>query len=538
MCEPFAIFPRRMLRAGLSHREQSVLLCLLSYKNNDGEAWPSRATIATDTGLHISNVHKAVKSLAQKGVIAMNTQSGVRTVYTFPFLDHTAQNLDMVDHAPVIAKSATTDADEGRGQNVTPLATPDAGQTVPKTVTIEKPPTADNPSHVEQSGNSGMLPEPPASVPPEVKAAPLPAIVMAENAKPNNVTDAFMQELNARPIVQPKPVDDDLMARAKRLAALQAENSARSRAEKLAERGLLNAGESGQDDAAPALATATPATPATSADNLPPVAKTEEQAVKTEELPAKHEELEAKTEELPVKTKELAATVESIAQPAPDAAAPIILPATVVVHETQDSAPQSALQVIDAPQAITPQQGELLPAPVTAGQGELQPVKSKRCKSVAVQGELLPMETKKRATRLPEDWQLPRSWGIWAMEEYGFTEDEVRYHARQFALHWWSSGKSNAYKVNWYMAWQKWIGKEHKDKERLESLYQQKSKVTQAVEILEQGKGKCRMDNQYEWNPFYVPTPEEKEMLRRRGEKPANEQNLIDFDSAKKYGTF
>ena len=531
MCEPFAIFPRRMLRAGLSHREQSVLLCLLSYKNNDGEAWPSRATIATDTGLHISNVHKAVKSLAQKGVIAMNTQSGVRTVYTFPCLDsaaipdipaiaenHTAKKLDMVDHAPVIAKSATTDTDEGRGQNVTPLATHGAGQAVPKTVTIEKPTTADNPSPVEQSGNSGMLPEQPASVPSEVKATPtqLPAIVMAENAKPHNVSDEFMQELNARPIVAPKHVDDaSLRARALRLQALQAENSARSRAEKLASRGLLNAG--GQNDAAPesALATATPA------DNLPPVAKTEEQAVKTEGLPAKHEELKAKTEELPVKTEELAAPVESIAQPAPDETEPITLPA--VVHESQESAPQPALPIICAPQTVAPQQGELLPAPVTAGQGELLPAPAKQ----------------KRACRLPDDWRLPRSWGEWAMQEMGMTADAVRWEADKFADYWHAKAGANACKVNWQATWRNWIRKNAESGGFANiAAPQQKSKVTQAVEILEQGKGKCRMDNQYEWNPFYVPTPEEKEILRRRGEKPANEQNLIDFDSAKKYGTF
>ena len=490
MCEPFAIFPRRMLRAGLSHREQSVLLCLLSYKNNDGEAWPSRATIATDTGLHISNVHKAVKSLAQKGVIAMNTQSGVRTVYTFPCLDsaaipdipaiaenHTAKKLDMVDHAPVIAKSATTDTDEGRGQNVTPLATHGAGQAVPKTVTIEKPTTADNPSPVEQSGNSGMLPEQPASVPSEVKATPtqLPAIVMAENAKPHNVSDEFMQELNARPIVAPKHVDDaSLRARALRLQALQAENSARSRAEKLASRGLLNAG--GQNDAAPesALATATPA------DNLPPVAKTEEQAVKTEGL---------------------AAPVESIAQPAPDETEPITLPA--VVHESQESAPQPALPIICAPQTVAPQQGELLPAPVTAGQGELLPAPAKQ----------------KRACRLPDDWRLPRSWGEWATQEMGMTADAVRWEADKFADYWHAKAGANACKVNWQATWRNWI---RKNSEQGGRAPQQKSKMTQALDNL----SGVNIDWKHpeKWNPFAKMTDKERADAQAREDAKRNKE--------------
>lgn len=256
MCEPFAMFPRRLLHSGLSRRELLVLLCVLSYRNVDGQAWPSRSKIAAETGLSVSHVHEAVKSLADRGFIRYETQAGVRTVYTFPCLDHTAQSMGMV--APVVAENATTATD-------------------------------DNLSHV----------------------------------------------------------------------------------------------------------------------------------VKAEELPAKHEEL------LPV-----------------------------VVHETPKPAPQAALQVIDAPQ------------------------------TAAVQGELLPIEKKGRATRLPKDWQLPRKWGEWAMQEYGFTEDEVRFHEKQFSRHWWSSGKSNAYKVSWYLTWQKWMGDEYQKKQRYNNQPQQKSKTRMAMERL------------------------------------------------------
>lgn len=101
MQEPFAIFPRRLLRAGLSRREQSVLLCLLSYIDNDRDVCPSRSAIANDTGIHLSHVHASVKSLAQKGMIAMYTESGVRTVYTFPCLDMAS--------APVVENSKGTE---------------------------------------------------------------------------------------------------------------------------------------------------------------------------------------------------------------------------------------------------------------------------------------------------------------------------------------------------------------------------------------------------------------------------------------------
>ena len=83
-----AIFPHHMLRAGLSRNELLVLSCLLSYRNGGEQVCPSRATIARDTGIHVSHVHRAVKSLAQKGMITMETQAGVRTVYTFPWVDN------------------------------------------------------------------------------------------------------------------------------------------------------------------------------------------------------------------------------------------------------------------------------------------------------------------------------------------------------------------------------------------------------------------------------------------------------------------
>lgn len=278
MCDRFSMFPHQLLRAGLSRHELLVLLCLLSYRNGDGQAWPYRATIAEDTGINVRHVHSAVKSLTQKGMIAMDTQAGVRTVYTFPYLDGAA--------FPVIAESATTATE----------------------------------------------------------------------------------------------------------------------------------------------------------DNLSHVAKTEGQAV-----PA-----------------------ESIAQLAPDMAAPTILPAPVVAHEPPENAPQA--------------QGELLPVPV----------KRRRIKSAAVQGELLPASEPENSKGrcLPKDWQLPRSWGIWAMEELGFTEDEVRYQADKFRDHWVSTTRNPA-KKDWPATWRNWMRGENEKKQRYNNRCQQKSKTLQAIEAL---TGKSGLD--------------------------------------------
>ena len=201
MCDPFAMFPRHMLRAGLSRRELLVLLCLLSYRNGDGHAWPSRPKISADTGLRISHVHEAVRSLAGKGIIRYETQAGVRTVYTFPCLDHPEHPLDMVAPAPapVVAKNAT------------------AAAPAPEPAPAPEQPTGDNPSPV-------AAPEP-APTPP----APRREIVSASVASLPDVDEAVRREVDARPIIRTSSAaqpDDDLMARARRLAARQAENAA------------------------------------------------------------------------------------------------------------------------------------------------------------------------------------------------------------------------------------------------------------------------------------------------------------------------
>lgn len=88
MQDVIVIFPHHILRAGLSRNELLVLSCLLSFRNGDEQVCPSRATIAEHTGINVRQVNRAVKSLAQKGMITMETQAGVRTVYTFTWVDN------------------------------------------------------------------------------------------------------------------------------------------------------------------------------------------------------------------------------------------------------------------------------------------------------------------------------------------------------------------------------------------------------------------------------------------------------------------
>ena len=598
MCNRFAMFPAHLLRAGLSHREQSVMLCLLSYRNSDGQAWPSRSKIAADTGLRISHVHESVRSLAGKGFIMRETQPGVRTVYTFPCLD--AQPAETPAPAPVVAKNATAAAPASVAKPAPAPAPEPVREPVPVATPEPAPeqPTADNPSHVAAPVQQPVVvaPAPVATPAPQSAPAPAPAlepapppkreITSARVARLPDVGEAVRREVDAHSVVKSsgeKEVDPELMERAKRLQKLCAENTARSREQKAAaqrfmdgvtaateqvakqraaqdiaaarqraaqdaaaakpeqqaaqdaappapvapvtgqkpERAATEKTTNGQNaDAArdsaardgcypvgektnppepvpaetvaqptpdapaapePALATATPA------DNLPPVTK-------TEELPAKHEELKAKTEEL-------AAPVESIAQPAPDTAAPIILP--VVVHESPESAPQPALPIICAPQTVAPQQGELLPAPVTAGQGELLPAPAKQ----------------KRASRLPDDWRLPRSWGEWAMQEMGMTADAVRWEADKFADYWHAKAGANACKVNWQATWRNWI---RKNAEQGGRAPQQKSKMTQALENLSGTKIDWKRPEK--WNPFAKMTDKERADAQAREDAKRNKE--------------
>jgi len=65
-----------------------------------------------------------------------------------------------------------------------------------------------------------------------------------------------------------------------------------------------------------------------------------------------------------------------------------------------------------------------------------------------------PSSPKKRKSRLPEEWHLPKDWGDWACSEHGMTPEQVRHEASQFADH--HRAKGNLM-LDWRRAWQTWV---------------------------------------------------------------------------------
>jgi hypothetical protein len=61
----------------------------------------------------------------------------------------------------------------------------------------------------------------------------------------------------------------------------------------------------------------------------------------------------------------------------------------------------------------------------------------------------------KRATRLPDDWVLPKSYGEFAVSE-GMAPDEARRVGLDFRDYWLGKGASN---VDWMAVWRRWIRK-------------------------------------------------------------------------------
>ena len=62
-----------------------------------------------------------------------------------------------------------------------------------------------------------------------------------------------------------------------------------------------------------------------------------------------------------------------------------------------------------------------------------------------------------KAHPLPDDWQLPRTWGEWALAEYPhWTADVVRLEADKFRDHWRAKSGKDARKADWPATWRNW----------------------------------------------------------------------------------
>jgi len=68
---------------------------------------------------------------------------------------------------------------------------------------------------------------------------------------------------------------------------------------------------------------------------------------------------------------------------------------------------------------------------------------------------------KKRGSRLPNDWFLPKAWGDWALSE-GCQIEFIRTEAANFKDYWNSAAGQSASKLDWEATWRIWIRKELK----------------------------------------------------------------------------
>jgi hypothetical protein len=68
-----------------------------------------------------------------------------------------------------------------------------------------------------------------------------------------------------------------------------------------------------------------------------------------------------------------------------------------------------------------------------------------------------PTKPRKNGQRLPEDWQLPKAWGEWALAEFPhWTADKVRTEAAKFRDHWTAKPGADATKLDWLATWRNW----------------------------------------------------------------------------------
>ena len=69
-----------------------------------------------------------------------------------------------------------------------------------------------------------------------------------------------------------------------------------------------------------------------------------------------------------------------------------------------------------------------------------------------------PKSKAKTASRLPDGWVLPKTWGDWALKERpDMTAESVRKEAEVFADFWHAKAGADAKKLDWQATWRNWI---------------------------------------------------------------------------------
>lgn len=61
------------------------------------------------------------------------------------------------------------------------------------------------------------------------------------------------------------------------------------------------------------------------------------------------------------------------------------------------------------------------------------------------------------AKRLADDWVLPKSWGVWALDHFTISREQIISEAEHFKDYWLSRGDHQARKIDWQKTWQNWI---------------------------------------------------------------------------------
>lgn len=62
-----------------------------------------------------------------------------------------------------------------------------------------------------------------------------------------------------------------------------------------------------------------------------------------------------------------------------------------------------------------------------------------------------------RASRLPDDWEVPAEWLAWASETRRWEPAAAREEAEIFANYWQSKSGQAATKLDWRKTWQNWV---------------------------------------------------------------------------------
>ena len=62
-----------------------------------------------------------------------------------------------------------------------------------------------------------------------------------------------------------------------------------------------------------------------------------------------------------------------------------------------------------------------------------------------------------KATRLNPEWQLPRAWGDWALENSSFTGAEIIEMGEHFRDYWVARADKGAVKLDWLATWRNWV---------------------------------------------------------------------------------